>query len=120
MVTESEIVSLLNTNPKAVERAMVVIYDRQTADEKADSTTRHSNNRGFSACTDKRGSYYARWVLSGRSLTGHHLIKARKIAIFHRKQLLEAAKAKKASSALSRRAPNGTFIQTSTGTSLRV
>jgi hypothetical protein len=121
MITESQIVTLLNSNPKAVERAMIVIYDRQTVDEKASSTTRHSNNRGFSACTDKRGSYFARWVLSGRSLTGHHLDKARKIALYHRKQLLEAAK-EKASKALPGsvvNAPNGSFIVAGDGRTFR-
>jgi hypothetical protein len=93
-VTEAQIIAVLNSNPKAVERAMVVLYDRQTADEKATSTTRHHNQRGFSGSTDKRGTYYARWVLGGRRLTGHHLDKARQIALKHRRQLVEEANLK--------------------------
>lgn len=96
MVNEKDIVALLRSNPRAVERAMVVIYDRQTTDEKAVSTTRHSNNRGFQACDARRGSYYARWVLSGKHLTGNHLERARTMAIKYRRQLVDAAKAKEA------------------------
>lgn len=103
MVTESQIVQLLNTNPKAVARAIVVIFDRQTQDEKATDATRHHNNRGFQACDARRGSYYARWVLSGRELTGNHLEKARRMAIKYRRQLVQAAKdkAEKAAQAVS-------------------
>ncbi len=118
---ENQIVALLHSNPKAVERAMVVLWDRQTADEKAAETTRHHNQRGFSGSTDKRGSYFAKWVLSGRHLTGIHLVRARTIAIKHRRQLVEEAtnKASKKASQVHVEAPNGTFVQTSEATFLR-
>ncbi len=86
-----EIDALIQKNPKAVERAMVVLFNRQTADEKAAEYTKHHNNRGFAAYAARSGTYYARWVLKGRRLTGHHLAKARKIALKHSRQLVEEA-----------------------------
>jgi len=91
---EAKIRKLLNENPLAVERAILAIYDRQTADEKATSDTRHHNARGFSAAHAKRGSYYGRWIRSGRHLSGHHVQKAREIALHYVSQLLLVAQEK--------------------------
>ena len=91
---EAKIRKLLNESNTAVERAIVAIFDRQTADEKATSDTRHTNRRGFSACHAKRGSYYGRWVKSGKRLTGDHLTKAREIALHYVSQLLDIATTK--------------------------
>jgi hypothetical protein len=89
--TREEIETLVNTNDRAVERAMVAIWERQTADEQSSDTTRHHNGIGFSGWTARSGSYYARWVLDGNSLTGKHLVKARRIALHHAGQLLRIA-----------------------------
>ena len=89
--TEEKIVSLLNRSDLAVERAMVAIYDRQTQDEKVTSDTRHNNTVGFRGNHASRGSYYARWVLGGRHLTGKHLAIARKMSIQYRRQLCDQA-----------------------------
>lgn len=94
--TRDAIDSLLVTNPRAVERAMVVLYDLQTRDEKDVSHTQHLNGVGFAANAARRGSYYARWVLGGRRLTGHHLDRARAIALRHSRQLVAAANARRA------------------------
>lgn len=94
MWNEAKIEILLHANDRAVERAMVAIYDRQTLDEKATSDTKHRNGRGFRANHASKGSYYARWVLGGRRLTGHHLENARKIALHYVRQLTEIANAK--------------------------
>ena len=91
---EAKITKLLNENDRAVERAIVAIYDRQTQDEKSASDTKHRNGRGFRANHGTKGSYYARWVLGGRRLTGHHLENARKIALHYVKQLAIVANAK--------------------------
>ena len=89
--TRTEIEALINTNDRAVERAMVAIWERQTRDEQATETTRHHNGIGFSGWTAKSGTYFANWVRSGRSLTGKHLAKARKIALHHAGQLTRIA-----------------------------
>ena len=94
MWNKERITNLLTKNDRAVEKAIVAIYDRQTPDEKATSDTRHDNHRGFRSNHASKGSYYARWVLSGRKLTGHHLVNARKIALQYHRQLCEVANAK--------------------------
>lgn len=87
----SEIEALIFANDRAVERGIVAIYERQTADEKSTESTNHHNNIGFSGWTAKKGSYYAKWILSGRRLTGHHLENARKIALHHAGQITRIA-----------------------------
>jgi len=89
--TRGQIETMLQTSDRAVERAMKAIFERQTRDEQATSTTKHLNGIGFSGWTAKPGSYYAKWVLSGRHLTGKFLIKARRIAMHHAGQLTKIA-----------------------------
>jgi hypothetical protein len=89
--TPEQIHSLLVTNDRAVERAIVVIFNRQTTDEQATKQTRHRNFRGFQTCDAKRGSYWARWILAGNHLTGDHLYFARRMAIKYRRQLADEA-----------------------------
>lgn len=76
---------------RAVQRAMVVLYNRQTQEEQASDSTHKLNNIGFSGADARLGSYYARWVLSGRDLSGSHLERARKMALKYRRQLLDEA-----------------------------
>lgn len=92
----AEIKALLLRSDKAVQRALVVIYDRQTRDEKASDDTKHQNQMGFSCFHVKSGSYLACWVLSGRNLTGKHLERARKLVCHYTRQLVEVARAKRA------------------------
>ena len=89
--TRTEIEALINSNDRAVERAMVAIWERQTADEQETQDTRHHNGRGFAAWSARSGTYFAEWVRSGRRLTGKHLAKARKIALHHAGQLTDFA-----------------------------
>jgi hypothetical protein len=89
--TEQQIIALLTCNNRAVERAILAIYDRQTQDEKRSDDTKHDNKIGFSAGDAKKGSYYARWVMSGRNLSRHHLNRARRMAVKYRRQLTEIA-----------------------------
>ena len=94
-MTKGSIIALLARNPLAVEAAMVALYQRQTEDERSGNVTRHSNGRGFNYHHAERGSYYARWVLSGKHLTGNHLSAARAMATFYARQLGEIAESKK-------------------------
>jgi hypothetical protein len=91
------LLSQLASNSRLVERAIIVLYERQTADEQSSSTTVHHNGKGFSAWSAERGSYYARWIQSGKHLTGVHLQRARHIAQRHVRQLVELAQQKAAS-----------------------
>ena len=94
MITQTELLKGLEVNSKWVERAMVVLYERQTADEKATSSTRVHNKRGFASCDARSGTYMARWVLKGKSLNGEWLIRARKMAKKYIRQLMEEAQNK--------------------------
>lgn len=81
---------------KVIQAALIRIYDRQTRDEKSTNVTKHTNKIGFTACDASRGSFYARWVLSGRALEGHHLYRARCMAFKYRRQLADLANEKQA------------------------
>lgn len=55
------IVNLLRTNDKAIARALVVLTERQTADEQVGETTRHLNGRGFRPCHARMGTSMAKF-----------------------------------------------------------
>jgi len=95
IISRSAIIHALRSNPLAVEKAILILYEGQTADEKVLRGTHHDNRKGFNTAHAKLGSYYAKWILSGKKLTSHHLAKAREIAIYYAgTQLLQAAKEK--------------------------
>ena len=56
-----------------VEKALLRLYREQTTLEQAAGTTREDNARGFNAPDSSILSYRARWLLSGRHLSGKHL-----------------------------------------------
>lgn len=87
---------LLNENDRAVERAIVAIYRRQTSEEQNSNTTIHRNGMGFSGAHANYGTYLAKWILSGKRLNGNHLVKARTMALHYVSQLLEVASQKEA------------------------
>ena len=88
-MTKTKIIALLASNPRAVERALVALYHRQTVDEQRTSTTKESNGVGFNARDAEYATYLARWVMSGKRLTGVHLVRGRRIATYYARQLAE-------------------------------
>lgn len=92
--TKQSIQELLCRSDKAVERAMVVLHEYQTADERQEGQTRWNNGVGFMTMHARRGTYYAKWVLSGKHLSGLHLVKAREIALKQAQQLANIANKK--------------------------
>lgn len=88
-MTKTQIIAMLASNNRAVERALVALYHRQTVDEQHTSTTKHSNGVGFNAKDAEYATYLAKWVLSGRRLTGSHLAAGRRIATYYARQLAE-------------------------------
>ena len=100
MWTEQRITDLLKpeTNPnydKAVTRAIIAIYNNQTLDEKKCEHTIQCNGIGFSASDSHIGSYMAKYAIkSNKPISGKFLVKAQKIAVKYRKQLLTIANAK--------------------------
>jgi|SRR5579863_377674 len=94
--TEQQIVTLLNNNDRAVERAIVAIYERQTADEKQVDNTRHDNEVGFRKNHASRLSKYARLIKRGCRLYPMQLSYVRPWLVMYRRQLTEIANAKEA------------------------
>lgn len=89
--TKAQIHSMLDTKPAAVGRAIVAIYRRQTADEKAAKVTTDANSVGFSAFDAEFLTSLAEFYLRTGFLTPAQLAKGRnKIKRYHR-QLIEIA-----------------------------
>jgi hypothetical protein len=86
----------LLTNPAWVERAIIVLYDRQTQDEQVAQETGHDNNQGFNKPDARRMSFVAEFLKGGKHLTrekalGVYGVKLQKYA----KQLARIAQEKK-------------------------
>ena len=94
--TRDEINALLLRNPKAVERAVVVLFERQTADEKRVRHTKWDNKRGFAVWAAKSGSRIAAAIQAGRPLSEADRKTAMRIALVHSRQLVEEANRPKA------------------------
>src|SRR3990167_4709507 len=84
-----EIRALIDGRDDAVERALVVVYGRQTAAEQASDSTSELNGRGFSGVDAEFGSSLARQVLAGRRLSPRQLKFGRRIARKYARQLLQ-------------------------------
>jgi hypothetical protein len=94
MWTRDKINALLIRSDKAVKTAMLRLYAAQTADEQAVTIVRHLNRRGFSVSTVGIGSRLARRIDAGYPLSEGELRTARKIALWHSRQLVDLANAK--------------------------
>lgn len=77
MYTKQMIAERIDKNQEWFERAILAIYDRQTSDEKMEQETKHSNNRGFNKPDGYKLAYYAKWIRSGKHLSGWHLNNAK-------------------------------------------
>lgn len=68
-MTKDDIVKLLKTNDKAVARALVVLNERQTADEQTQENTKYLNGQGFRPCNARMGTSMANFYLKNGFLT---------------------------------------------------
>jgi len=89
--TKEEIKKNLLISKTWLTKAIIAIYNKQTESEKYSEITSLYNKVGFSAFDAPRLSYYAKWLLSGRSLSGRHLDIARKKMLRYSKQLAKIA-----------------------------
>jgi hypothetical protein len=87
--TKEKVIDLLEKNPKAVEKALILIYNRQTNDEKNCENTIVNNGIGFRPCDAPSGTYMAEWVKSGKPLNGKFLLKAKEMMKHYTRQLIE-------------------------------
>lgn len=75
---KENITALLEKSDNAVRRGVVVIYDRQTSDEKDQERTKHFNARGFNGMDAEFGTSIAKQILAGRNLSPKQISAARK------------------------------------------
>lgn len=87
----------LISNPAWVERAILVLFERQTSDEQLTQETGHDNNQGFNKPDAKRMSFVAEFLKKGG-----HLTKEKALGVYgkklckYAKQLAKIAQEKKA------------------------
>lgn len=103
MISKETILSLLQTNDRAVGRALLVLNERQTNDEQRSQVTRYLNGRGFRPCHARMGTAMAEFFGKRGYLTEKQVAYWRRtdragnmrLGIYWR-QLAEAAEAKAA------------------------
>lgn len=89
--TKERIQALLATNDRAVERALVAIFRRQTSYEQQAEATNEDNNVGFTGADAGFLSSLAKGVLRFGHLTPKQLPYARKKMMKYHRQLAEIA-----------------------------
>ena len=87
--TKEQIKEKLSTDPRWIERGLIVLFNRQTEDEKTTDTTVHDNGIGFSGTDSRYLSYCSKWILKGNHLTGNHLDKCSKKLPKYWRQILQ-------------------------------
>ena len=93
--TKEKIVKLLNTNDKAVERAILRLYSFQTIDERTYGHTETNNGVGFNRYDANLLSGFAEQLIQyKRPLSGKQLIIARKKLVKYANQLLNYVESK--------------------------
>lgn len=92
--TRSRIIKLIQTNDKALERAITAIHNRQTPSEKASKSTKVENARGFNAGDAYLMSKFADDLKTYGTLTVYKRNRARQKMPKYWRQLLEDAQDK--------------------------
>jgi hypothetical protein len=90
---KAAIQKLLATNDRAVDRALIRIYERQTQDEKSAETTNHSNGRGFTGADAPFLTRLAKSCLRYNGLTEKQRYYVRRKIAKYWRQLVEVAEA---------------------------
>ena len=85
----------LSTDAKWIERAVLVLFARQTDDEQAHQLTRWENGRGFNSSDSRYLTYIAKYLLGGRHLSGRHLEKVASKMPKYWRQIFEEIQLKK-------------------------
>ena len=75
-----------------LKRAVCAIYERQTADERANNDAKHDNGVGFNHADAKKLSKVARWFVNGCTVRRAEMDDARKRMMKYAGQLLEIAR----------------------------
>lgn len=89
---KDQILELLRVNDKAVARAILALYARQTADEQSGDRTSHSNGVGFNQIDARFMSSVAKALPKWNNhMTERQLKTARKMLPKYHRQLVEIA-----------------------------
>lgn len=94
--TVEQIKDQIINDDRVFHRAIIVLYEKQTEDERNAEQTLHHNKVGFNGVDANFMSYCARWVLDGKQLTGKFKERARQMILKYAKQLTAIANAKAA------------------------
>ncbi len=105
------ILDLLRVNDRAVERAVVVLYKRQTATEQVRSKTLQANNIGFTATDARILTGYAKLILRGIPLAPYDFIQMRVRITKYSRQLVEISAEKAARKAAKEAQETEQFVQ---------
>lgn len=95
MYTKEFIKEKLSSDVRWMERGLIVLFNRQTSDEKVTRSTRHENGRGFNKSDSNYLSYVSKYVLNGGRLSGKHLEKVSTKLPKYWGQILEEIELKK-------------------------
>ena len=87
--TKEFIQEKLTSDPRWIERALIVMLNRQTEDERTDGKTKHFNGMGYSGVDSRYLTYCSKWVRSGKHLNEKHLEKCGMKLKKYWKQILE-------------------------------
>lgn len=93
-MTTNEIRSKITTDQRWLERAIVALFEKQTAIEQRIEDARELNGVGFNKPDSHRMSYYAKWILSGKHLSGKFLADAQHRVKKYAAQLAKIAEEK--------------------------
>lgn len=96
VLTVETVRARLATDDRWLTRAIVAIYEQQTADEQENQTTSHLNGVGFSGVDAAFCSSLAQQITRGRTLSAKQIAIARKIMRKYAAQLVRLAEAKAA------------------------
>lgn len=84
--------NLVKTNDKALLRSVLVIYDRQTPDERISGQSTEDNNTGFTKWDAEQLTTIARKIKTKQPLTERELAICRNKMVKYWKQLMEVSK----------------------------
>jgi len=87
--TKEQIQEKLKSDIRWMERAVLVLFDRQTSDEQLDLDTHHMNGVGFNGMDARYLSWVATYIRKGNHLSGRHIEKVGKKLPKYWKQILD-------------------------------
>jgi hypothetical protein len=73
--TKEFIQEKLSSDLRWIERGVLVLFGRQTEDEKFSQVTKWENGRGFNSSDSRYLTYISKYLMGGRHLSGRHLEK---------------------------------------------